>query len=99
MEYLIKEKHANVNCQDYEGNTCLHYLAQYDYKTFISNNKEDINIIEKNKNLLSQDKEKLKLEKYKKYINLAFQTLSSPSANLMINLQNKAGKSAFQLSI
>ena len=31
MKYLILEKKCDINVQDYYGDSCLHYLANFDY--------------------------------------------------------------------
>ena len=34
MKYLIQEKKCDINVQDFYGDSCLHYLAKFDFNKF-----------------------------------------------------------------
>ena len=99
MKYLILEKKCDINVQDYYGDSCLHYLANFDYNKFTKDNNEYI--LELNqyyKNLSYKEREEKALEEYKDLIKKIFGLLLQ-CKDLNINLVNKNGQTPFQLAI
>ena len=90
IKYLILEKKCDINVQDYYGDTCLHYLAKYDFNKYIQDNNNYFHY--------SKIDEKIKKKLYQELIKKIFEILNQVE-NLNINLQNKEGKTPFQLAL
>ena len=90
IKYLILEKKCDINVQDYYGDTCLHYLAKYDFNKYIQDNS--------NYFYYTKTDEKYKKEIYQDLIKKIFEILNQ-AENLNINLQNKEGKTPFQIAL
>ena len=96
IKYLILEKKCDINVQDYYGDTCLHYLAKFDFIQFKNDNYFLINGLFGDYD--RKKKEEKLLEKYQELIKKIFEILTQ-SQNLKINLVNKESKTPFQLAI
>ena len=99
MKYLILEKKCDINVQDFYGDSCLHYLAKFDYSKFRQDNSDYIQELNQfYKKLLYKEREQKAEEEYKKLLKQIFELLSH-CKDLDINLLNKEGKTPFQLAI
>ena len=99
MTYLIIDKECNINSQDYYGESCLHYLANFTFDKFSQDNSEYLNELNRyNKNLTYKEIEEKNKEIYKELIKKIF-SLFVQRKTLDINLVNKNGKTAFQIAI
>ena len=58
MKYLIIEKECDVNSQDYYGESCIHYFANFTYNKFLQDNSEYINDLSLNNKFTYKDREK-----------------------------------------
>ena len=96
IKYLILDKKCDINVQDYYGDTCLHYLAKYDFTQFKNYNNYLFN--ELFKDYSYKKKEEKLVEKYQELIKKIFEIMIQ-FQNLNINLINKESKTAFQLAI
>ena len=99
MKYLILEKNCDINVQDFYGDSCLHYLAKFDFNKFRQDNYDLINEINKYyKSLSSKDREEKAEEEYKNLMKKIFEILLQ-CKDLDINIVNKEGKTPFQLAL
>ena len=100
MKYLILEKKCDINVQDFYGDSCLHYLAKFDYKKFREDNSDYyISELDKYYRKLSYKEREQKAEdEYKDLLKKVFELLLQ-CKDLDINLMNKEGKTPFQLAI
>ena len=99
MKYLLLEKKCDINVQDFYGDTCLHYLAKFDFAKFRQDNGDYM--IELNKyykNLSYKEREEKAEEEYKNLMKKIFELLLQFN-DLNINIVNKEGKTPFQLAI
>ena len=99
MKYLIIDKKCDINSQDYYGESCIHYLANFTYQKFYQDNKIYINELNRYDNKLTYKEKEEKLKKmYKELIKMVFE-LFNERKDIDINLVNKNGKTAFQIAI
>ena len=99
MKYLILEKKCDINVQDFYGDSCLHYLAKFDFGKFKQDNWDYMNELNKYyKKLSNKEREEKAEEEYKNLIKKIFELLLQ-TKDLDINLLNKEGKTPFQLAI
>ena len=66
MKYLILEKKCDINVQDFYGDSCLHYLAKFDFEKFKQDNWDYMNELNKYyKKLSNKEREEKAEEEYK----------------------------------
>ena len=99
MKYLIIDKKCDINAQDYYGESCIHYLANFTYQKFSEDNRIYINELNKyNRGLTYKEREEKLKKIHKNLIQMVFE-LFNKRKEIDINLVNKQGKTAFQIAI
>ena len=99
MKYLMLEKKCDINVQDFYGDSCMHYLALFNFSKFRTDNNDYINELNKYyKNLSYKERDAKAEEEYKILMKKIFEILKQ-CKDLDINLVNKEGKTPFQLAI